>query len=211
MHFPTWLPPDGKEIVYRLEIAGEPRDLRDRAPTARASDGAVDDACQQRVRLSVDRRLARRLAGDVHPLVKRRARCRCDRLVAEGVCTRRQDRQGDAVPDSRRDRSTRGRLLTGRDARGLRPDLSRRGPSSSSSPTPMGPATSGPSVPGSRVHPTAAKSPASWAFTPDGTALIVRYGDDAKGTTHLMPLDGSPPTDLGSGGFEFVDIQRLAP
>ena len=53
--------------------------------------------------------------------------------------------------------------------------------------------------------------PASWAFTPDGTALMVRFGDDAKGTTHLLPLDGSPATDLGSGEFEFLDIQRLAP
>jgi hypothetical protein len=52
---------------------------------------------------------------------------------------------------------------------------------------------------------------AAWAFTPDGTALMVRYGDDSQGTTHLMPLDGSAPTELGSGEFEFVDIQRLAP
>ena len=59
--------------------------------------------------------------------------------------------------------------------------------------------------------PDGTEVPASWAFTPDGTALMVRYGDDAKGTTHLIPLDGSPATDLGSGGFEFVDIQRLAP
>ena len=52
---------------------------------------------------------------------------------------------------------------------------------------------------------------AYWAFTPDGTALVVRYGTDVDGTTRLMPLDGSPATDLGSGGFEFVDVQRLAP
>ena len=68
--------------------------------------------------------------------------------------------------------------------------------------------TIGPRKPG---PPGGADVPASWAFTPDGTALIVRYGDDAEGTTHLLPLDGSPATDLGSGGFEFVDIQRLAP
>jgi Tol biopolymer transport system component len=52
---------------------------------------------------------------------------------------------------------------------------------------------------------------AAWAFTPDGTALVVRYGNDDQGTTHLVPLDGSPTTDLGSGEFEFVDVQRLAP
>ena len=54
--------------------------------------------------------------------------------------------------------------------------------------------------------------PASWAFTPDGTALIVRYGNDDAAATQLLPLDGSPASDIeGSGGLEFVDVQRLAP
>jgi hypothetical protein len=52
---------------------------------------------------------------------------------------------------------------------------------------------------------------AAWAFAPDGTALLVRYGTDADGATQFLPLDGSPGTNLGSGGFEFVDVQRLAP
>jgi Tol biopolymer transport system component len=53
---------------------------------------------------------------------------------------------------------------------------------------------------------------ASWAFTPDGKALVVRYGTDDAGATHLLPLDGSPETQIiGSAGFEFVDVQRLAP
>jgi Tol biopolymer transport system component len=52
---------------------------------------------------------------------------------------------------------------------------------------------------------------ATWAFTPDGTALVVRYGTDDSGQTYLMPLDGSTPVDLGSGGFAFTDVQRLAP
>jgi Tol biopolymer transport system component len=51
---------------------------------------------------------------------------------------------------------------------------------------------------------------ATWAFTPDGTGLVVRYGNDDNGNTYLMPLDGSTPVDLGSGGFEFTDVQRLA-
>jgi len=50
-----------------------------------------------------------------------------------------------------------------------------------------------------------------WAFAPDGTGLLVRYGNDGQGTTFLMPLDGSAPVDLGSGEFGFVDVQRLAP
>ena len=52
---------------------------------------------------------------------------------------------------------------------------------------------------------------ATWAFTPDGTGLIVRYGTDDQATAYLMPLDGSTPIDLGSGGFSFTDVQRLAP
>jgi Tol biopolymer transport system component len=68
--------------------------------------------------------------------------------------------------------------------------------------------TVGPKKPG---LPDGSSVDASWAFAPDGTALIVRYGNDEDGRTQLLPLDGSPATDLGSGGFQFVDIQRLAP
>ena len=53
---------------------------------------------------------------------------------------------------------------------------------------------------------------AAWAFTPDGTALLVRFGNDDAGAVHLLPLDGSPESILlDTGGFEFVDVQRLAP
>jgi hypothetical protein len=50
-----------------------------------------------------------------------------------------------------------------------------------------------------------------WMPPPDGTALVVRYGTDTAGATQLLPLDGSPSKSLGSGEFEFVDVQRLAP
>ncbi|HET7168764.1 MAG TPA: hypothetical protein VFI69_06140, partial [Candidatus Limnocylindrales bacterium] len=50
-----------------------------------------------------------------------------------------------------------------------------------------------------------------WNFTPDGTALLVRYGNDEWGTTQMLPLDGSPATDLGTGGMDFIDMQRLRP
>jgi Tol biopolymer transport system component len=49
------------------------------------------------------------------------------------------------------------------------------------------------------------------AFTPDGTALIARYGSDDAGTTYLLPVDGSAATEVDSGAFDFLDIQRLAP
>jgi Tol biopolymer transport system component len=69
--------------------------------------------------------------------------------------------------------------------------------------------TFGPKKPG---KPDGSDVAASWSFTPDGTALIVRYGTDDTGTTHLLPVDGSPESVLlDTGGFEFVDVQRLAP
>jgi dipeptidyl aminopeptidase/acylaminoacyl peptidase len=52
---------------------------------------------------------------------------------------------------------------------------------------------------------------ATWAFVPDGTALFVRYGTDENGSTHLLPLDGSPESTIVSGSFNFVDVQRVAP
>ncbi len=49
----------------------------------------------------------------------------------------------------------------------------------------------------------------NWAFTPDGSAVVVDYGND--GTVHLLPVDGSPGSLLGKGDLSFADVQRLAP
>jgi Tol biopolymer transport system component len=66
--------------------------------------------------------------------------------------------------------------------------------------------------PNKPTRPDGSNVDATWAFTPDGTALLVRYGNDDAGATHLLPLDGSPSSLLlDTGGFEFVDVQRLAP
>jgi dipeptidyl aminopeptidase/acylaminoacyl peptidase len=48
------------------------------------------------------------------------------------------------------------------------------------------------------------------AFSPDGTALVARFGNDAFASYKWIPLDGSPMTTLDQGSFEFVDVQRLA-
>ena len=47
-------------------------------------------------------------------------------------------------------------------------------------------------------------------FAPDGASLIVRYGDDDNGSTYLLPIEGLGQPILGSGTFQFVDVQRLA-
>jgi hypothetical protein len=49
----------------------------------------------------------------------------------------------------------------------------------------------------------------NWAFTPDGTSVIVDYDND--GTARLLPIDGSPGTILARGKTAFGDVQRLAP
>jgi outer membrane protein assembly factor BamB len=51
----------------------------------------------------------------------------------------------------------------------------------------------------------------SKAFTPDATALIVRYGSDEDGEIRRVPIDGTPDSIIAAGAFEFVDVQRLAP
>ena len=51
----------------------------------------------------------------------------------------------------------------------------------------------------------------TWAFTPDGTGVLVREGDDASSRYHLIGLDDGSDVSLGSGDFGFIDIQRLAP
>jgi Tol biopolymer transport system component len=49
----------------------------------------------------------------------------------------------------------------------------------------------------------------NWTFTPDGSAVVVDYGAD--GSVQLLPVDGSPGTLLTRGDLSFADIQRLAP
>jgi Tol biopolymer transport system component len=67
----------------------------------------------------------------------------------------------------------------------------------------------GPRLPGTPQSSDAGKI---WtAFTPDGTALLVRYGDDTSATTHFLPIDGSEGRVIDTGAFLFVDMQRLAP
>ena len=56
----------------------------------------------------------------------------------------------------------------------------------------------------------AGRSGLTKAFTPDGTALIARYGSDDAGGTYLVPRTG-PRRRVDNGAFDFLDVQRLAP
>jgi Tol biopolymer transport system component len=209
-HFPTWLPPDGKEIIYRLESAspgiyaiapdgiGKPRQLSttpgnnefDYQGITASPDGAhitftrwSEDAAD----VGVAGWLPRLYALDV--------KTGSEMLfpTAKGTGSR-----GSAVysPD--------GKLVAyARIHREGAFQLVIANADGSGNERTIGPKKTGPRD-GNDVN-------ASWTFTPDGAALLVRYGTDDAGVSHLLPLDGSPGTDLGSGGFEFVDMQRVAP
>jgi hypothetical protein len=49
----------------------------------------------------------------------------------------------------------------------------------------------------------------NWAFAPDGKSVVVDY--DKDGTVWVLPVDGSPGTLIARGSSAFGDIQRLAP
>ncbi|MFL5714770.1 MAG: TolB family protein [Chloroflexota bacterium] len=49
----------------------------------------------------------------------------------------------------------------------------------------------------------------NYAWVPDGTAVAVDYDRDQ--TARLLPIDGSQGSILGTGALSFADVQRLAP
>ena len=201
IHFPTWLPPDGKEIVYRREAAspgiyavaadgtGKPRPL--------STTPANNRFDYQGIAVSPD---------GSHATFTRWFENGLPRVYRLNLATGKETAfpMSAGVGQSGAAHSPDGSLVAYArifDAGGFQIVVANA--DGSGDERAIGPRKPGP--------PGGVDVPASWVFTPDGTALMVRYGDDSDGTTHLMPLDGSPATDLGSGGFEFVDIQRLAP
>lgn len=210
MHFPTWLPPDGKDIIYRLESASP-------AIFAIAADGnserrllsmtpANNKFDYQSIAVSPDGASITftRWLSDV-PDVDTAGWW--PRVYALDVETGKEQQFPTAEGTGQRGAATfspDGSLVAY--ARIYRTGFFQivvANADGSGNERTIGPRKTG-SRDGSEV-------PASWAFSPDGRALMVRYGDDADGATQLLPLDGSAATSLGSGGFEFVDIQRLAP
>jgi dipeptidyl aminopeptidase/acylaminoacyl peptidase len=196
VHFPTWLPPDGKEIIFR-------REGRSPAIFAIAADGtgerralsktpANNEFDYQGIAVSPDGKHVTFTPGVFALDVATGAEMRFPSLAGTGQRgTAPYSPDGKSVAYARVYPDGMFELVVA-DADG------------SGDERVIGPKKPGPTD-GSSI-------PASWAFTPDGTALIVRYGDDDAAATQLVPLDGSPPTEIeGSGGLEFVDVQRLAP
>lgn len=201
-HFPTWLPPDGKEIIFRLEttspgiFAIAPDGTGKRRPLS--TTPANNEFDYQSIAVSPD---------GSHVTFTRWDDDGLPRVFALNVATGVEmafpssagtGHRGTAVysPD--------GELVAyARTYREGAYQIVVANADGSGNERTIGPRKPGP-VDGSDIA-------AWWTFTPDGTALLVRYGNDERGTTHMLPLDGSPGTDLGSGGLDFVDMQRLRP
>jgi Tol biopolymer transport system component len=205
-HFPTWLPPDGNEIVFRGEtrspaIFAIPADGTGNR-RALSTTPANNEFDYQSIAVSPDGKHVTFTRWDstkdpwvpgVFALdVATGAETRFPSLAGTG--------QRGAAPYSPDGRSVAYARVYPEGAF----ELVVANADGSGDERVIGPKKPGPTD-GSSI-------PASWAFTPDGLALIVRYGDDDVAATQLVPLDGSPPTEIeGSGGLEFVDVQRLAP
>ena len=200
VHFPTWLPPDGKEILFRVESANP--GIYAIAPDGTSKRRAVskshpsNEYDYQGIAVSPDGAtiMFTRWSSNGRP-----------RVFALDVAS------GQETPFSTATGASQGAVFS---PDGKLVAYARIDPAGTYQ---IVVADANGSGSGRTVGP---KRPAqvetggvdaSWAFAPDSTALIVRYGNDDEGATQLLPLDGSPGTSLGSGGFEFVDVQRLAP
>ena len=199
VHFPTWLPPDGNEIVYRLEttspaIMAIPADGMGKR-RALSTTAAVNEYDYQGPNISPDGRYVAftRWSSNYRPSVHAL----------------------DLTTNQPIDYPTAG---TGQFAGPFSPDGSlisyaRLGFGNviqmavANADGSGGERVIGPVVPGTKDGAIAT----TVAFTPDGTALVVRFGDDARGTLHRIPLDGSESQIIDTGGYQFIDVQRLAP
>lgn len=207
-HFPTWLPPDGREIVYRLE-ATHPAIMAIRPDGTGAHQLSVTRANNeydyQGLGVSPDgsKITFTRWSSAVPDIdngwlprvyaldVKSREEMQFPTAEGTGQVGVAHSPDGKLVAYARILREGAFQIVVANaDGSGNERTF---GPKKPSPPD------------GSNVD-------ATWAFTPDGTALLVRYGNDNGGAVHLLPLDGSPEsTLLDTGEFEFVDVQRLAP
>ena len=201
-HFPTWLLPDGKDIIYRLE-SGSPGIF------AVAADGTGERRQLSQVLANnrFDHQSIAVSPDGSHATFSRWFENGLPRVFRVNLTTGVEapfpmssgvGQRGTATYSPDGALVAYARIFDGGDFQIVVANGDGSGDERAVGPRKQGP-------------PDAVDVPASWASVPDGKALMVRYGDDADGATQLVPLDGSPATSLGSGGFEFVDIQRLAP
>ena len=207
-HFPTWLPPDGQEIVYRLE-ATHPAIMAIRPDGTGAHQVSVTRANNgydyQGLGVSPDgSKITFTRWSSAVPDVDNGWLPRVYALdLKNGKEMQFPTAEGTGQVGAAH--SPDGRLIAyARIHREGAYQLVVANADGSGNERTLGPKKPGPSD-GSDIK-------ATWAFTPDGSALLVRYGTDSSAVTHLLPVDGSPESILvDSGEFEFTDVQRLAP
>jgi Tol biopolymer transport system component len=201
-HFPTWLPPDGREIVFRLEtvhptiMAIRPDGTGLHEISTKRANNKFD---YQGPTISPDGSLVSftRYSNFGEPtgfLLDLRTNEERRLPAPDGT---RAENGGIFAPDGKRIAFVR-YYVDGTWQLILAPvDGSGDG-------TPIGPRPAGTPQDGTAGH-------SGLTFTPDGAALLVRYGNDTSATTHLLPIDGSEGRVIDTGEFQFLDMQRLAP
>jgi Tol biopolymer transport system component len=198
VHFVTWLPPNGNEIVYRLEttspaIMAIPADGSGERRTL-STTAATNEYDYQGPNVSPDGRYISftRWSSNGRPSV--RAIDLTTGTVVRYPTTGIGQFAGPYSPDG--SLIAYPRLAFGNDVQIAVANADGSG----------GERVIGPVVPGTKDGAVST----TVAFTPDGTALVVRFGDDARGTLHRIPIDGSESEIIDTGGYQFIDVQRLA-
>jgi Tol biopolymer transport system component len=199
-HYATWLPPDGKEIVYRAETSSPaifaiPADgSGERRPLT--SNPAVNEFDFQALTVSPDglrigfTRWSDFGVPSIHALDVATGTEFAYPNVSHGQRHMVFSPDGSLVAFARLgQRNTLQIAVVAADGSGAERLI-------------------GPVMP---ANPDGGAVEATWTFTPDGSAIVVRFGNDDAGTIHLIPLDGSEGRILDRGGFQFIDVQRLAP
>lgn len=209
----SWLPPDGREILFRGEH------LLDSDPPAAIfairPDGsglrqistrpALDGNDYQDLSVSPDgARLAYRAVAPNQPfrIHVLDIRTGVDRVLPEAAGSAGE---GGAIfsPDGRSVVYLRWALAELRVGLGAHADITTQLVVAPVDGSGTGIAV-GPHVPLGSDGPTIG----NYGFTPDGTAVIASYGEQLN---RKLPVDGSPGTVLSRGDMAFVTYQRLAP
>lgn len=201
VHFPTWLPPDGAEVIFRRETTSpaifgiRPDGSGLRLISATPANNPFD---YQSLSVSPD---GARIA------FTRWSSSGVPRVYAMDVAT-----GAETIFATPEGTGQRGAVLYSPDGSlvaytRILPEGAYQVVVADADGSDMG-RVLGPTLPG---RPDGTDAEVTMAFTPDGTALVVRYGSDEGAELHRLALDGSSDTVLDSGSFEFIDIQRLAP
>ncbi|HEU5225809.1 MAG TPA: hypothetical protein VFV29_08415 [Actinomycetota bacterium] len=200
-HFISWLPPEGREIVFRLAPAG-PTQPGPRLMAIR-SDGTHRRTLSLRTPANENDFMTPAVAPDGSKLTYTSNGTIAHIHVLD--LTTNEDRTLPDPTDGFTDQF--GTAYFSPDGRSV--GYLRRDPigatfqfvvaplDGSTTGIPIGPRLS---EPGGDVN---------WVFAPDGKSVVVDYDND--GTVWMLPVDGSPGTLLARGSSAFGDIQRLAP